>query len=81
MLSNYSPYVFQDTFPTPVPYVPEESVKPQQYGYDTRVAACMGAHANCGAGGTFHGEWWNEPRLFTEGERACARAFYQALGE
>jgi hypothetical protein len=79
MLSNYSPYVFQDTFPTPCPYVPEESIKPQQYGHDTRVAECMGEHARCGAGGTFHGDWWNEPRLFTDGERACAISFYAAL--
>jgi len=79
ILSNYSPYVFQDTFPTPVPFVPEETVKPQQYGFDPRVASAMARHARCGAGGTFHGDWWNEPRLFNDGERACAEAFYAAL--
>ena len=78
-VSNYSPYVFQDSFPTPCPYLPEEGVKPAQYGQDVRFAQRLGEHARCGSGGTFHHDAWNEPRVFTEGERACAMAFYGAL--
>jgi hypothetical protein len=77
--SNYSPYVFQDGYPTPCPYVPEETIKPEQYGYDTGVARLMGQAACCGSGGTFHHDAWNAPRLFNEGEFACASAFYRAL--
>jgi hypothetical protein len=79
--SNYSPYVFQDTYPTPCPYVPEETLKPEQYGYDTGVARLMGQSACCGAGGTFHHSAWLDERPFNDGERACAEAFYRALVE
>ena len=77
--SNYSCYVFQDTFPTPCPYVPEETLKPEQYGYDAGVARLMGQSACCAAGGTFHHSAWLDERLFNDGERACARAFFAAL--
>ncbi len=79
--SNYSPYVFQDPYPTLCPYVPEETLKPEQYGYNTGVARLMGKSACCGAGGTFHHSAWLEERLFNDGERACAEAFYNALKE
>jgi hypothetical protein len=78
--SNYSAYVFQDTYPTPCPYIPEETIKPAQYGFDVGVARLMGQSACCAAGGTFHHDAWNDARLFTDGERACAEAFYAALG-
>jgi hypothetical protein len=77
--SNYSPYVFQDTYPTPCPYVPEETIKPEQYGYDAGVARLMGQSACCGAGGTGHHSAWLDERLFNDGERACMTAFYRAL--
>jgi len=77
--SNYSAYVFQDTYPTPCPYVPEETIKPEQYGYDSGVARLMGQSACCAAGGTFHHSAWLEERPFNDGERACAAAFFAAL--
>jgi hypothetical protein len=79
IISNYSPYVFQDTFPTPCPYIPEETLKPEQYSFDTLVATRLGQHAACGAGGTFHHSAWNDPRFFNDEERSCAEAFFTAL--
>jgi len=77
--SNYSPYVFQDTYPTPCPYIPEETQKPEQYGYDVGVARLLGRSASCGAGGTYHHSAWLDERLFNGGERSCAEAFFSPL--
>lgn len=77
--SNYSCYVFQDTYPLSVPYVPEETQKPEQYGYSTGVARLMGQSACCGSGGTFHHSAWLDERPFNDGERACAQSFFAAL--
>lgn len=77
--SNYSSYVFQDTYPLPVPYIPEETLKPEGYGYDVGVASLLGCSARCGAGGTFHHSAWLEQRLWNDPERACATAFFGAL--
>ena len=75
----YSPYGFEEEWRKPCPFVNEESAKPQSYGYDPHYARLMGLHARCGTGGTFHGDWWNEPRLYAPEERRCAVEFYSAL--
>jgi hypothetical protein len=77
--SNYNPYVFQNAYPTVVPFVPEETITPAVYGHDPRIARQFGLNAKCGTGGTFHHNAWNEARPFTDVERLCARAFYEAL--
>ena len=79
--TNYCALVFRDgdPWPLPCPFVPQEGVKPAQYGYDPRYARLMGQCARIGAGATFHHDAWDEGRLFTGEERACAVAFYEAL--
>jgi len=77
--NNLSGYEFHPEWPHPVPYVCEESVKPEDYGYNAAYARQMGLAARLGPGATFHGSWWLEERLFNDDERSCARAFFRAL--
>jgi hypothetical protein len=79
--TNYSGYVFRDgdPYPLPCPFIPEESLKPQSYGFDTHYAYLMGKSASMVAGGTFHHDAWNEPRIFTDQEFDCAESFYAGV--
>jgi hypothetical protein len=77
--SNYSPYAYQSDYPKPCPFVPDEGVKPGDYGFDTQFAALMGRHASCGAGGTFHSDDGIQSVVFTPQVRACAVAFFAAV--
>lgn len=77
--NNLNPYEFHPVWPHPVPYLCNESVKPENYGFNPAYAAQMGRAARLGPGAVFHHACWNEPRVFTEAERACAAAFYGAL--
>jgi hypothetical protein len=75
----YSPYAYQEDFPKPVPFVNEESEKPEGYGYDVRFARLMGQHAACGWGGTFHSNEGVQSLIWPTEVEACARAFYEGL--
>lgn len=77
--NNLNPYEFHPEWPHPVPYVCEESVKPEDYGYNPEYAAQMGRAANLGPGAIFHHNAWNEPRVWYAGERECAKAFYAEI--
>jgi len=78
--NNYNPYEFHPEWPHPVPYIPDEGVKPEDYAFDPRYAAQLGHNAAGGAGGTFHSNAGVQSILFSPGELACAQAFYTALG-
>lgn len=77
---NWDASVFNERFPMPCPFICEEGLKPAQYGYDPTYAFLMGQHARINGGGTFHHDAWNEARVWTDQERACAQAFYRGLG-
>ena len=59
--------------------MPDEGVKPGDYGFDTQFAALMARHASCGAGGTFHSDDGIQSVVFTPQVRACAVAFFAAV--
>jgi len=79
--TNWNAYVFRDgdPFPLPCPFICEEGLKPEQYAFNPVYARLMGQGAQVSGGGTFHHSAWNEARLWTAQERACAEAFYQGL--
>lgn len=77
--NNLNPYEFHPEWPHPVPYVCEESVKPEDYGFNPEYAAQMGRAAQLGPGATFHHNAWNEARVFTPEERVCAEAFFNGM--
>ncbi len=76
---NYSPYEFRAVYPQPVPLIPVEGMKPENYGYDPEYAQLIGRHASCGWGGVFHHGRGINGELFTAAEEACARAFVEGL--
>jgi hypothetical protein len=78
--ANYSPYIYQENYPKACPFIPDEGEKPENYGFDVRFARLIGQHAACGAGGTFHWSGGIDSRQMTDDERACASAFFEAIG-
>jgi hypothetical protein len=78
---NYSPYGFRAVYPQPVPLIPSEGMKPENYGFDPGFARLIGLHARCGWGGIFHHGRGINGELFTAEEEACARAFVEGLAE
>lgn len=78
VISNYAQLTAFETWP-PVCYIPQETIKPENYGHDPTVAATLGKYARAGTGGVFHHSAWLESRPFNQAERACAIAFYEAL--
>lgn len=79
VIANYNYMCSFEYWPVPCPIVPEETLKPASYGFDPNVARALGRQARYGSGGTFHHDAWNEPRVWTGAERACAEAFYKEL--
>jgi hypothetical protein len=77
--SNYSPYAYQEDYPKPCPFVPDEGDKPASYGFDPEFARLMGRHASCGAGGTFHSDDGIQSVVFSLETRTCAAAFFDGL--
>lgn len=77
--TNYNPYAFQETWPKRCPYVPDEGVKPADYGYSVEYARQLGRAAGCGAGGTFHWSGGINSDLMNDQEAPCARAFFAEL--
>jgi hypothetical protein len=77
--SNYSPYTFRADYPQPVPLIPTEGMKPENYGYDPEFARLIGRHAGCGWGGVFHHGRGINGELFNAQEEACARAFVEGI--
>jgi hypothetical protein len=74
-ISTYCPFAFEEELVRPCPIFAVEGLKPEGYGYDAKIAFCMGAAARAGVGGVFHSaEGINGQLLPREVER-CARAF------
>lgn len=81
IIANYAQLTSFEQWP-PVCLVPQETIKPDEhYNFDPVVAWTLGKYARAGTGGVFHHNAWRDCRPFTEGERACAVAFYRALQE
>ena len=78
--TNYDAYEFQAEWPKPCPFIPDEGIKPHEYGFDTRWAYQMGLHAAACAGGTFHSDAGVRSLLWTPQEVRCAEAFYSGIG-
>jgi hypothetical protein len=78
IISNYAQLTAFEQWP-PVCLFGQETIKPEDYGYDPLVARTLGKYARAGTGGCFHHNAWRDCRPFTAGERACAAAFYDAL--
>jgi hypothetical protein len=76
----YDAYEFQADYPKPCPFIPDEGIKPEGYGFDTHWAGLMGRHANVGAGGTFHTAEGVNSVLWDDRTVACAQAFFRELG-
>jgi hypothetical protein len=79
--TSYDPFEFEAEWPKRCPMIGEESVKPENYGYDVRWAEMMGRHAGIGAGGTFHWGGGVSSNQWTDQERACAEAFFRGIGQ
>ncbi len=62
------------------PVIPEEMMKPQDYGFHVDFARRAGAHCGLNAGGTFHHQPGIDAVLWPPEVDACARAFYGAIG-
>ena len=78
IISNYASLTSFEQWPNPC-FVPQETIKPEDYGHDPRVSAALGRYARTGTGGGFHHSAWLDERLFNDGEIACAEAFYAAI--
>lgn len=79
--TNYDPFAFQNDWPKPCPFIPDEGIKPQEYGFNPEWAAQMGRHAAHCAGGTFHSDAGVRSLPWTPEEVRCAEAFYSAIGD
>jgi len=78
--TNCCPFTFESNYPKPCPQIVEESIKPEQYGYDKTFAFLMGKHAGMGCGGTFHTSAGVGSAMWNGGEQACAKAFFDGIG-
>jgi hypothetical protein len=76
--TNYDQYEFQAVYPS-LPRVPDEGIKPDQYGFDTGYASLLGAHAALGAGGTFHWGGGVNSDMMDSPTFDCASAFCSAI--
>src|SRR5262245_20550571 len=78
-ITNVDPYTFQSDFPKPCPFVCDENMKPEDYGFNREVARQMGRHGAMGWGATFHSQEGVESRPWSEPVRACAEAFFEGV--
>jgi hypothetical protein len=78
--TNYDHYNFQSDYPS-LPRIPDEGIKPEGYGCDTGYARLLGAHANVGAGGTFHWSGGVNSDMMDSRVFDCAVAFTTAISE
>ncbi|HVI42774.1 MAG TPA: hypothetical protein VM577_19375, partial [Anaerovoracaceae bacterium] len=76
--TNYNQYEFQSVYPS-LPRIPDEGIKPENYGYDIGYASLLGMHAACGAGGTFHWGGGVNSEMMDSKTYDCAVAFTKAL--
>jgi hypothetical protein len=77
--TNCSPWAYQEEFNKPVPFYPNETARPDQYGFRHEYARLMGKHAATGWGGCFHSGEGVDSQLFPPNVEACARAFVEGL--
>jgi hypothetical protein len=78
--TNYDPYEFQAVWPKPCPYIPDEGIKPQHYGFNPAYARQLGRHCAMQSGGTFHSDHGVRSLLWPPEVFACAQEFYLAIG-
>lgn len=76
--TNYDQYEFQGVYPS-LPRIPDEGIKPENYGCSLDVAYKLGQHAGCGAGGTFHWGGGVNSDLMDSPTFDCAKTFADAI--
>lgn len=76
--TNYDQYEFQAVYPS-VPRIPDEGIKPENYGFDVGYATLLGEHAAIGAGGTFHWSGGVGSDMMDSRTYDCAAAFCKAI--
>jgi hypothetical protein len=79
--TNYDPYEFERDYPKPCPFICDEGIKPENYGFNLDYAHKIGYHAAACAGGTFHWSGGVNSEPLTGPYFDCARAFFEGCGD